>query len=216
MKETQRAQWRAKDEYCFFLDVPINGARAYCHLRKRDTPMILLADRRSGSEVEGFYRPGERSEYGAPFEVLQTKPPCYSGPPSGRAPTHEEKRGAWHLQEEYLAGRLGRNDEENSRLWNTAIWVDTIIRTATMPAEAVKAMNLCADGWSDAFSPEYRDPAACADETNKGFGFTSFKVDERDKKRLAIKLSDDDLFSLVDYFKESEELATLRHQQSHP
>jgi hypothetical protein len=168
-----------------------------------------IAARRSGSEVKGFYRPGERDKDGAPFEVLPTKCPLYNGPPSGRVPTNKEKRGAWQLQEEYLVGRLGKNDEENSRLWNTATWLDQIIRTATMPTEAVKSLNLCADGWKDAFSPEYKDPEADPDEKNEGFGVVRFKVDERDKKRLAIKLSDYDLASLAGYFKECDDSANI-------
>jgi hypothetical protein len=78
-----------------------------------------IAKRPSRSPMKGFYRPGERGEYGAPFEVTPATCPRYNGQPSGRAPSNEEKRGAWQLQEEYLAGRLGKNDEENSRLWNT-------------------------------------------------------------------------------------------------
>ena len=83
-----------------------------------------IAERRSGSTRTGFYRPGERSEDGAPFEVTPTKCPKYSGAPSGRKPTDEEKRGVWQLQAEYVEGRLGKNGEENNRLWNTAKWID--------------------------------------------------------------------------------------------
>jgi hypothetical protein len=168
-----------------------------------------IAARRSGSEVKGFYRPGERDKDGDPFEVLPTKCPLYNGPPSGRVPTNEEKRGAWQLQEEYLVGRLGKNHAENSRHWNTARWIDKVIRTATMPAEAVKSLNLCTDGWSDAFSPDYKDQEGFPDERNDGFGVTRFKVDERDKARLAIKLSDDDIASLTAYFKECDDLASI-------
>jgi hypothetical protein len=101
-----------------------------------------IAERRSGSERAGFYRPGERDKDGAPFEVLPTKCPKYSGPPSGRLPTDDEKQGAWQLQQEYLAARLGKNEEENGRLWNTATWIDKLLRLATMPAEGLPPFNI--------------------------------------------------------------------------
>jgi hypothetical protein len=92
-------------------------------------------DRRSGSATTGFldgeYRSGES-------EVR----PVYPGPPSGRAPTAEEKRGAYHLQTEYLEVRLGKNAEENSRLWNTAKWIDRLNRIVTTPAEALPPLNI--------------------------------------------------------------------------
>jgi hypothetical protein len=168
-----------------------------------------IAERRSGSAIKGFYRPGERDRDGTPFEPVQTKCPKYHGPPSGRIPTNEEKRGAWQLQEEYLAGRLGKNDEENSRNWNTAKWIDRLFRTATTPADAVKSLNLCADGWEDAFSYDYEDPEADPDEKNEGFGLERFKINELDKKRITIQLSDYDLARLSDYFKEHDELAKI-------
>ncbi len=163
-----------------------------------------IATRPSGSATTGFYRygnrSGERSENGAPFEVSPTKCPKYPGPPSGRAPTNEEKRGAWQLQDEYLAGRLGKNGEENSRLWNTAKWIDRLYRIATIPAEAVKTLNLSAGDWVDVANPE---------EISEGFGVGRVKIDERDKERLALKLSDHDLACLVDYIKDSDELAKI-------
>ena len=80
--------------------------------------------------------------------------------------------------------------------------MDTIIRTATTPAEAVKSLNLCTDGWSDAFSPDYKDYQAFPDEKNEGFGVTRFKVDKRDQKEIAVKLSEFDLVRLKDSFEE--------------
>jgi hypothetical protein len=80
-----------------------------------------FALRRSGSVTTGFLE-GERKLDGAPFKVTTTCPE-YLGQPSGRVPTDDEKRGAWQLQEEYLTGRLGKNEEENGRNWNTAIWI---------------------------------------------------------------------------------------------
>src|SRR5258706_5169934 len=152
-----------------------------------------IAKRPSGSATKGFYRPGERDQNGAPFKVTPTKCPKYSGPPSGRAPTNEEKRGAWQLQDEYLAGRLGKNGEENSRLWNTAKWIDRLCRIVTMPAEAVKTLNLSADDWSEVADP---------DEIIEGFGVKRVKIDEPDKERLALKLSDYDLVCLMDDIKD--------------
>ena len=100
-----------------------------------------IAERRSGSAVKAFYRPGERPDDGAPFTPTTTIPK-YSGPPSGRVPTDDEKRGSWQLQEEYLAGRLGKNEEENGRFWNTATWMDKLLRIATKPAEALPPLNI--------------------------------------------------------------------------
>jgi hypothetical protein len=157
-----------------------------------------IAKRPSGGSAKGFYRPGERDQNGAPFKVSPTKCPKYPGPPSGRAPTNEEKRGAWQLQDEYLAGRLGKNGEENSRLWNTAKWIDRLCRIATMPAEAVKTLNLSAGDWVEVAHPE---------EISEGFGVGRIKIDERDKERLALKLSDYDLACLVDDIKDCDELA---------
>jgi hypothetical protein len=97
-----------------------------------------IAERRSGSAIKGFYRPGERDRNGAPFEVTPTKCPKYHGPPSGRAPTETETRVAWPLQNEYLADRLGKDRVENCRLWDTVKWVDRIYRIATLPKNATK------------------------------------------------------------------------------
>jgi hypothetical protein len=151
----------------------------------------MQATRPSGSKTTGFYRPGERSEIGAPFAVTPTKCPKYNGPPSGRAAGPEEKRCAWQLQEEYLAGRLGKNAEENSTLWNTAKWIDLNYRAATMPAEAVKTLNCFAGGWKDVADP---------DELVEGFELERVTVDSRDKERLPFKISDYDLVRLVDDF----------------
>ena len=126
--------------------------------------------------------------------------PQYLGPQSGRAGTDEERRGAWQLQEEYLAGRLGKNDEDNSRLWNTAKWIDRHFRVATMPAKAAKTLNVFADDLKDAIN---------VDDLIDGFGVERVIIDERDKERLALKLSDYDLSRLVDDFKECDKLAKI-------
>jgi hypothetical protein len=170
-----------------------------------------IAKRPSGSLTTGFYRPGERSENGAPFEVTPTTCPRFSGPSSGRTPSNDEKRYAWQLQEEYLAGRLGKNDEENSRNWNTAKWIDRLIRTATMPATAVKGSNLCTDNFFEVMpNDRWRGTGDNADPAeNAGFEFEAINIDERDRERLALKLSDYDLVRLWDYFKECDESAKI-------
>jgi hypothetical protein len=168
-----------------------------------------IAERRSGSERAGFYRPGERDKDGTPFDALPARCPAYSGPPSpGRAPTDDEKHGAWQLQAEYFAGRLGKNAEENSRLWNTAKWIDRNIRLATMPADATKSLNLCTDGWD-----ELADLADRLPDSESGFEHERrerlFNIDQSEKGKLALKLSDRDVAELVDYFEESDELAKI-------
>ena len=169
-----------------------------------------IAKRPSGSATKGFYRPGERSENGAPFEVTATTCPRYSGLPSGRAPTSEEKRGAWQLQEEYLAGRLGKNDEENSRLWNTVKWIDRLIRTATMPATALKGSNLSTDNFFEVMPDDRYGTGDDVDpKANKGFEPELINVDWRDKARLDIKLSGSDLVGLMKLFSERDASAKI-------
>jgi len=93
-----------------------------------DASKTTIAERRSGSAKAGFYRPGERAKCLLDIEghppAIESEPLHYPGPPSGRVPTANEKRAAWQLQDEYLAGRLGKTEEENCRLWNTAKWID--------------------------------------------------------------------------------------------
>jgi len=168
----------------------------------------MQATRPSGSKTTGFYRTGERSEADSPFEVTPKKCQKYSRPPSGRDPSNAEKRGSWQLQEEYLAGRLGKSAEENSRLWNTAKWIDRLIRTATLPAKAVKSLNLYADNRQDVFSADYEDEWADPDEKNEGFGFTRVKVYEQ-KELRALNLSDYDLVRLADSIEESDKIAAI-------
>jgi hypothetical protein len=185
-----------------------------------------VAARRSGSERTGFYRPGERAaQDGAPFEVLPTKCPQYSGPPSGRVPTNDEKRGAWHLQHEYLATRLGKNEEENSRLWNTAKWIDRLYRIATTPAEAISPFNIYV---ADAILQDTGAPSGPDDESpdakpeNEGVKFEriivgkadstrSMKVMDKDgvTRRLEIGTDDFTLLRLVDELDECDALAKI-------
>jgi hypothetical protein len=168
----------------------------------------LIASRRSGSVKEGFYRPGERGKsYGPPFFEPSTEPlPNYFRVHC--TPNDDDKRGAWQLQEEYLAVRLGKNAEENSRLWNTAIWVDRLVRIATMPVQAMKSLNLYVDNKQDVFSADYEDDEAFPDEKNEGFEFTRVKIYE-EKELRALNLSDYDLVRLADEFNESDKLAAI-------
>jgi hypothetical protein len=117
---------------------------------------------------------------------------------SGRAPTIEEKRGALPLQNEYLAGRLGRNEEENGRNWNTVRWIDRLIRTATTPTNALKGSNLSTDNFFEVMPDDRYGTGDNIDpKANKGFEPEPFSVDWRDKARLDIKLSDSDLLGLL-------------------
>jgi len=146
----------------------------------------LIAKRPSGSPTTGFYRPGERSENGVPFEVLPTKCPKYCGPPSGRAPTEIEKRVAWPLQDEYLANRLGKDRIESCRLWDTARWVDKVHRIEAMPRNATQPPSLL-------IAPEDYDKKEIAD----------FKV-EREVPAVAF-----DVLAIIERMDERDELAKI-------
>jgi hypothetical protein len=187
-------------------------------------------ERRSGSATTGFidgeYRSGES-------EVR----PMYLGPPSGRAPTAEEKRGAYHLQTEYLEGRLGKNTEENSRLWNTAIWIDRLNRIATTPAEALPPLNIYAgdkisQSTEGTGAPTGPDDEASDKAGNEGVEFESITVDANSEsdarwwkrlpdgsmcamdedgttRRLDIKTDDYGLLRLIDAIKDIDDLANI-------
>ena len=182
---------------------------------------MKIAKRRSGSDHVGFYRPdtdcegGERAKClldikGHP-PVIENEPSVqYNGPPTGRSATDDEKRGAWQLQTEYLEGRLGKNEEENCRLWNTAKWIDRHLRIATMPAHAVKTLNLHVDGWDDVVDLANKEPEDDLPPYEHGLGYEKLNIDERDKQQLLLKLPDDyELAKLVDYFNECDKLAKI-------
>jgi hypothetical protein len=59
-----------------------------------------------------------------------------------RDPSDEEKRAAWPLQDEYNADRLGKDGVENSKLWDTAMWIDRLYGLATMPPIATRPLSL--------------------------------------------------------------------------
>ncbi len=186
-----------------------------------------IASRPSGSARTGFCRPGERSDSGAPFDVTPSTCPKYNGPPAGRVPTNLEKSGAWQLQEEYLAGRLGKNDEENSRLWNTAKWIDRLIRIATMPAEALPPLNIyvgdkVSQRTEGTGAPTGPDDEAPDEAGNEGVEFESINVGEADSersmcvmdedgttRRLDIKTDDYNLLRLIDVIEDINGLAKI-------
>jgi hypothetical protein len=200
----------------------------------------ITAERRSGSTTVGFYRglprpggkqplAGERSKDGTPLDVKPTKCPKYLGLPSGRTPNEEEKRGAWQLQEEYLAGRLGKNKEENGRLWKTAKWIDKHLRIASMPAEALPPLNIyvgdtISQNTEGAGAPTGQDDEAPDEAGNEGIEFERINVDvgetasERSMcvmdedgttRRLDIKTDGYELLRLIDDFEDIDELAKI-------
>jgi hypothetical protein len=164
----------------------------------------LLAIRRSGSATTGFldgeYKSGEP-------EVR----PMYLGPPSGRVPNAEDKRGAWHLEDEYLAGRLGKNEEENGRLWNTVKWIERHNRIFTMPKEAIQALNIYTDGSERLDRLDVDNPdGGFPDDVNDGYnGYDNGKVDHTNKNELNLKIDDYRIGRLVDELKEVDKLAKI-------
>jgi hypothetical protein len=192
-----------------------------------DVTSPLIAERRSRSAREGFYRPGERSEDGAPFKVTPTKCPPYLGPSSGRIPTADEKRGAWQLEEEYLAGRLGKNAEENSRNWNTVKWINRHYAVTKTPAGALPPLNIYVGDKTSQSTEGTGAPAGPDDEApdeagNEGIEFESINVGEADgrssmcvmdedgtTRRLDIKTEDYAVLRLIDDLEEIDKLAKI-------
>jgi len=204
-----------------------------------------IAARRSGSPTAGFYRglprpngkeplAGERAKSmldggGHPYPIDNDPPPNYSGPPSGRAPNESEKRGAWQLQQEYLEGRLGKNEEENGRLWNTAKWIDKHLRIASMPAEALLPLNIyvgdkISQSTEGTGAPIGPDDEAPDEAGNEGVEFKRINVDvgetasetsmcvmddDGTTRRLDIKTDDYELLRLIDDFEDIDELAKI-------
>jgi hypothetical protein len=160
----------------------------------------LIAERPSGSRIIGFHRPGERPKNGAPFEAQPTKLPKYNGRPSGRSPSETEKRVAWPLQGEYLAGRLGKDNGENSKLWNTVKWIDQHYRIATMSANATQTINWLTNGWQDVAEHE---------EIIEGFGVELIGLNALDWKRISRLGNTYDTARLIDELKELDELGKI-------
>jgi hypothetical protein len=177
--------------------------------------------------VPGLQRRAFSTANRKPGGVTPTTRPPYLGPPSGRAGTDDEKRGAWHLQAEYLAGRLGKNEEENSRNWNTVTWIDKHYRATTTPAEALPPLNIyVGDKLSQSTertgAPTGPDDEALDEAGNEGVEFESINVGEADSRR-SIKVIQEDgtthrleinadnyaVLRLVDELEEIDELARI-------
>jgi hypothetical protein len=195
-----------------------------------DATKPTFASRPSGSTAPGFYRPGERPKClldgdNNPYPIEDEPTPIYTGPPSGHAPTDDEKRAAWHLENEYFADRLGKNKEENARLWNTAKWVERHHRIATMPAESLAPFNIHI---ADATVQDTGAPTGADDESpddaqeNEGAEFERIHVGKQDSptsmrvmdedgvtRRLEIKADDYDVMRLADQLDECDKLAKV-------
>ena len=160
-----------------------------------------------GSETSGFLD-GERK----PGGVTPTKCPPYLGPPpSARTPSDDDKRGAWHLENEYLACRLGKNEQENGRLWNTVKWIEWHNRIATLPANAIQALNIYIDGSERMDRIDVDIPANGGfpdEDVNEGFnGYENGKVNQSDKDKLDLKIDDYRIGRLIDELKEIDQSA---------
>lgn len=183
-----------------------------------------IAKRPSGSTKTAFWS-GERDKRGPPFETTPHKCPPYLGKPSGRVPNDEEKRGARHLENEYLAGRLGKNEAENGRLWNTVKWIAHHNRIATLPSEALPPFN---NYVPDAIAQDTGAPIGFDDEApdekqeNEGVEFQCINVGEADSPnsmkvmdddgvthRLEIKVDDYDVLRLADQLDECDETSEI-------
>ncbi|SHG69703.1 hypothetical protein [Bradyrhizobium erythrophlei] len=191
-----------------------------------------IAIRRSGSSRVGFLRPGEREKClldgdDHPYPIENEPAPKYLGPPSGRAGTDDEKRGAYHLYAEYIAGRLGKNEEENGRLWNTALWIDKHFRVTTTPAEALPPLNIYvgdkkSQSTEGTGAPTGPDDEAPDEAGNEGFGFKNFNICATDESgnatvtdvdgithRLEIKGDNYRIGRLIDDLREIDQLAKI-------
>jgi hypothetical protein len=203
-------------------NVPTN-----CNGKPITCPVVLgllakprFFERRSGSATTGFMD-GERKLGGITKEPL----PKYFR--MHCTPNAEDKRGAYHLQTEYLEGRLGKNAEENSRLWNTAIWIDRLNRIATTPAEALPPLNIysgdkISQSTEGTGAPTEPDDEAPDESGNEGTEFESIYVDQADneramcvmdddgtKRRLDIKIDGYDLLRLIDAIDDIDDLAKI-------
>ncbi|MCK1284680.1 hypothetical protein IVB41_12200 [Bradyrhizobium sp. 44] len=184
---------------------PITGNQISCPVLTAAIVRNQIAERRSGSNVPGFYRPGERAEDGVPFDVEPEKPPPYHGPPVDHA-TDKISR-TWYLQEEYFAGRLGDHLNENGRNWATAQWLDRIYSTATLPANATATQNFLtgvAQKDEGAVEGDFAyDEEPTAGETEE------LNFDKKDKRKLRIDVPDFQLSQLIDACEELDEVAKL-------
>jgi hypothetical protein len=178
---------------------PMNGRQITCPVLIAAIVKDRIAKRPSKIKAEGFI-PGERPANREPFDAAPAKPfetirifrrQHRHQPPSGRTPTADERNGAWQLQEEYKAGRLGEDTEENSRNWNIALWIDKNYRAATMPADAARTLDVDGLGTSD-----WRKTAN-ADEISEAFGVEKLEIHGLDKKWQLLNVQDATLVRLI-------------------
>jgi hypothetical protein len=150
-----------------------------------------IAKRPSGIVANGFRRPGERAEC---WLDRNNNPPEITNEPLPKyfrmhcTPNDEDKRGAWQLQAEYLEGRLGKNEEENGRLWNTVLWINKHYRVWRTPAEALPPLNIyvgdkISQSTEGTGAPAGPDDEAPDEVENEGFEFESINVGEADEQR---------------------------------
>ena len=176
--------------------------------------------RLSGSTTTGFLD-GERKLGGITNEPL----PKYFR--MHCTPNAEDKRGAYQLQEEYLAGRLGKNDEENSRLWNTVLWINKHYRVWRTPPEALPPLNIyvgdkISQSTEGTGAPTGSDDEAPDEAGNEGVEFEDIFVGDADGQSsmcvmdedgtthlLDIKTDDYDLLRLIDALEEIDKLAKI-------
>ena len=178
---------------------------------------FVIAERPSGSAVTGFYRPGERHDDGAPF--TPTTISTYSGPPpSGHSPSNEEKRGAWQLQEEYLASWLGKDEVENGTLWDTVKWINRHYAVTKTPAEALPPLSIYVGEQLSTEAPTGPDDETPDKTFNEGREFESINVCQTDKRgntkvmdengtthQLDLKIDDYGLLRIIDALEDLEQ-----------
>lgn len=70
-------------------------------------------------------------------------------PITARAANDNEKGKPWPLYDEYVAERLGKDANDNSKNWNTAIWIDGIYQAAMLPDRALGPVHWISGGLDD-------------------------------------------------------------------
>jgi hypothetical protein len=167
-----------------------NGDRITCPVVLNLLAKPRFFPRPSGSKARGFLD-GERKS------VEPEIRPKYLGPPSGRIPTDDEKRGAWYLQSEYLAGRLGKDEQENARNWNTVIWINKHHTVTRTPAEALPPLNIYVGDKISQSTKGTGAPTGLDDEApdkagNKGEEYEQINIDVDPYNRRGMRVMDED------------------------